>query len=106
MSDLEQSELDDFVMRSGLSARTDATLSTRDSLLDALEAVRMDGFAIDDEENESRIRCLAAPVRDVPGAVIGGVSVSTVTFLVSRDELLGWEKVVRDAASVVSKQLA
>jgi DNA-binding IclR family transcriptional regulator len=35
------------------------------------------GYALDLEENEDRIRCVAAPVRDATNAVIGAISVSS-----------------------------
>jgi hypothetical protein len=37
--------------------------------------------------------------------VIGGVSVSTVTFVVPRDDLLGWFDAIRDTAAVISARL-
>ena len=34
------------------------------------------GHAFDLEENEDRIRCVAAPIRDVTGKIVGAISVS------------------------------
>ncbi|HEY3750901.1 MAG TPA: IclR family transcriptional regulator [Pseudonocardiaceae bacterium] len=94
------------VVAAGLPARTPASLTTEAALLAELARVRASGFAMDDEENEPSIRCLAAPVCDAQGAVIGGVSVSTLTFLVPRDELLGWAAAVITTADEVSTRLA
>jgi DNA-binding IclR family transcriptional regulator len=54
-----------------------------------LARVRDLGYAMDDEENETTIRCLGAPVLDANGYPVGAVSVSTVIFLLPREELLG-----------------
>jgi IclR family transcriptional regulator, acetate operon repressor len=52
--------------------------------------VRERGYAVDDEENEATVRCIGAAVLDRAGRPRGGVSISTVTFAVDRDELLGY----------------
>ena len=35
----------------------------------APDEMRVAGFAIEDEESEAGMRCVAAPVRDIPGKV-------------------------------------
>jgi IclR family acetate operon transcriptional repressor len=94
------------VLAAGLPARTPASLTTGAALRVELRRVAASGFAVDDEENEASIRCLAAPVRDASGVVIGGVSVSTLTFLVPMDDVLGWAAAVIDTADGVSARLA
>jgi DNA-binding IclR family transcriptional regulator len=94
------------VLAAGLPARTPASLITEAALVAELRRVRTSGFAMDDEENESSIRCLAAPVRDAQGVVIGGVSVSTLTFLVPRADVLEWAAAVINTADEVSARLA
>jgi IclR family transcriptional regulator, acetate operon repressor len=106
LSGLDDAALDELLDRVGQPASTPATLVTRGALRAELARVRSVGVAVDDEENESSVRCLAAPVRDARGAVIGGVSVSTLTFLVDRDQLLGWAGQVSEAAELVSARLA
>ncbi len=59
-----------------LERHTDATLVTRDSLRRQLEEVREQGFAVDDEEFDPGVRCIAAPVFDYRGKVIGSIGVS------------------------------
>jgi IclR family acetate operon transcriptional repressor len=92
----------------GLSARelSEVLATTPDTLRAELARVRDGGFAVDDEENEPSIRCLAAPVRDTKGTVIGGVSLSTLTFLVPRERLSEWVPAVIATADAVSARLA
>lgn len=52
--------------------------------LRALERVRDDGFAVDDEETARGMRCLGTAVREVSGQVAGAISVSTVKGAVGR----------------------
>lgn len=105
LAGFDQDELARFADRTGLPAATESTLCTLGSLRAELDLVRERGFAVDDEENERTVRCLAAPVLDASGAVIGGVSVSTVTFLVPRPQLLDWADAVRGTADAVSARL-
>ncbi|HEX4700512.1 MAG TPA: IclR family transcriptional regulator [Pseudonocardiaceae bacterium] len=106
LAGLGEEELAAVVREGGLAARTPASLTTVDALRAELERVRAHGFAVDDEENEASIRCVAAGVRDSRGNVIGGVSVSTLTFLVSRERLLSFADDVIATAELVSARWA
>jgi DNA-binding IclR family transcriptional regulator len=41
-----------------------------------LEQVQRQGYAIDDEESEAGMRCVASPVRDASGQVVGALGVA------------------------------
>ena len=45
--------------------------------LERMRHYRDTGFALDLEENEDRIRCVAAPIRDAANSIIGAVSISS-----------------------------
>ncbi|MGI5461034.1 IclR family transcriptional regulator [Streptomyces sp. CA-249302] len=98
LAGLADEELTALVGRLGLPARTENSLTELAALHADLANVRERGFALDDEENEPGVRCLAVPVRDAKGAVIGAVNVSTITFLETREALLGWADAVRTTA--------
>ena len=61
--------------RLGLPGRTMSTITTPDAFRVELAAVRERGWAVDDEEEEPGVRCLAVPVGPGPRAVLA-VSVS------------------------------
>ena len=63
------------VHRLGLPPRTPRTLTTLEEFTAELAAVRARGWAVDDEEEEPGVRCLAVPVGLGPRAVVA-VSVS------------------------------
>jgi len=56
--------------------KTPQTLTTAEELLSDLEAVRARGYALDDEESEEGLFCIAVPVRNGNGAVYAALSVS------------------------------
>jgi len=68
--------LERFIDIKGLPKFTEKTLVTRMSFLKAMEKVRQDGFALDDEECEIGVKCIAFPIRDFTDKVVAAVSVS------------------------------
>lgn len=64
-----------------LERRTPQTRCTAAELHTELEAVRRRGFAVDDQENEVGVNCLALPVfLASPTVPTGAVSISALTF--------------------------
>ncbi|MES1196957.1 MAG: IclR family transcriptional regulator C-terminal domain-containing protein, partial [Steroidobacter sp.] len=45
--------------------------------LERMRHYKQAGYAFDLEENEDRIRCVAAPIRDAANKIIGSISVSS-----------------------------
>lgn len=62
---------------------TQHTIVDQARLRDDLEDTRRRGFSIDDEEKNSGMRCIAAPVFDLNGEAVAGLSVSGPTSRVS-----------------------
>lgn len=106
LAGLDAPALAELVGRTGLERRTEHTRTTLDALAADLAAVREHGYALDDEENEPNVRCLAAPVHTPDGRTVGAVSVSTVTFVISREEVLALADAVRDTARRVESVMA
>ncbi|ATZ22789.1 IclR family transcriptional regulator [Streptomyces lavendulae] len=102
---LPPEEVRALVASAGLPRRTPRTLTTAAELEAELAAVRARGFAVDDEENEPSIRCAGVAVPGPDGRPLGGVSVTTVTFLVSRQEAEGYAPALRAAAKALAPLL-
>lgn len=69
-----------YAERTGLPARTDATLTDIDALRAVLAEVRRDGYSLDLGENEVGTVCVAAPIRDHTGRVSHGLSISSIAL--------------------------
>ncbi len=63
------------------------------------------GYAFDLEENEDRIRCVAAPIRDVAGAIVGAVSVSSAAQYMDDLRMRGLTFEVKKASEAISAAL-
>ena len=71
-----------------LGARTPATLTTADALAADLAVIRARGWAIDDEENERGIVCVAIPIYlRSPTTPSGAISISALRFRTSLESL-------------------
>ncbi len=51
--------------------------TSEDGWLQRMKGYAAAGYALDLEENEDRIRCVAAPIRDAANKIIGAISVSS-----------------------------
>jgi DNA-binding IclR family transcriptional regulator len=80
-----------------LYRKTERTIVDVNRLHQELALVAERGYAIDDQEFEDGLRCIAAPVRDHTGAVSAAVSVSGPTSRIT-DEVL--DEFVRKVACV------
>lgn len=57
-----------------MPAATEKTITTPDDFLDALEQVRRVGYAVDDNEQEIGVRCLAVSVPNSPTSAAISIS--------------------------------
>lgn len=105
LADLALDDLGRLLAGQDLPRLTHRTIRTRDALVTHLERVRVQGYAIDDEERGIGIRCVAAPMRDSEGRVIAGVSVSGAIFHMTDDVLGEYGLLVREAAAAISERL-
>lgn len=61
--------------RHELTSQTEKTITNRADLFEELEQIRQRGFALDDEENVTGLRCIGAPILH-DDVVLGALSVS------------------------------
>jgi len=89
----------DWVSARGLQQRTEATICDRDKFFEHLRSVAGQGFALDLEECEVGLRCVATPVFDASGHVVAALSASGPAFRLAEDHLLRQVLPVLNAAS-------
>lgn len=58
---------------------TETTILDKKTFFETLEQIQLRGYAIDDEENEAGISCIAVPIFDKNNMPVYAVSVSTLT---------------------------
>ncbi|UUZ83765.1 IclR family transcriptional regulator [Paenibacillus sp. P26] len=85
--------------------QTENTITNGPDFLKELEKVRSEGYAIDNQENEPGVRCVAVPVRNHTGQVIAAVSMSTPVSSFGEDPLEKVLPLLKEAADEISQKL-
>jgi DNA-binding IclR family transcriptional regulator len=106
LSHLNEEELNLLIKEKGLPKRTENTITDRIQLKEHLKAVRTQGYAVDDEENERGIRCVAAPIYNEAGRALAAVSISGPAFRITRKVIQeSLKKEVMETAFKISERL-
>ncbi len=106
LSHLAEEELNGLIKEKGLPKRTENTITDPAQLNEHLKSVQSQGYALDDEENERGIRCIAAPIFNEAGKAVAAISISGPAFRVTKkviQETL--KKEVMETASKISQRL-
>jgi IclR family KDG regulon transcriptional repressor len=106
LADFSDESQDSFLKGRSLSRRTENTMTDLAQLKEHLKQVRKQGYALDDEENERGIRCVAAPIYNETGRAVAAISISGPAFRVTKkvvQETL--RKEVMETALKISQRL-
>jgi IclR family KDG regulon transcriptional repressor len=101
----QPAEIVNAVIENGLRRYTPNTITDPDALRQELASIRAKGYAIDDEEIEEGLRCVAAPIRDHTGLVISAISVAAPVQRMSKKQVQGTIPSVVAAANAISRRL-
>jgi DNA-binding IclR family transcriptional regulator len=105
ISEFSDEELGDLVALHPFVQRTRRTITSLDVLRINLAEVRRLGYALDDEESNPGLRCVAAPIRNDKGEIVAAVSVSGPSFEFSEEALPEIAEAVTHAAREISARL-
>ena len=101
----DEESIDEMLNQTTLTGLTEKTITDRNELKKHLQMIRKRGWALDDEENEPDIRCVAAPVRHITGTVIAAISVSGLATRLNDEVLPEVSEQVMNAAIQLSAKM-
>jgi DNA-binding IclR family transcriptional regulator len=101
----QPAEVIDRVMRERLPARTPQTITDPDALKKVFETIRQRGCAIEDEESEIGMRCIAAPLRNDAGEVVAAIGLAGPVSRLSKKALASFIPHVIETAAAISGRL-
>jgi IclR family transcriptional regulator, pca regulon regulatory protein len=84
---LPAAELQTYLGRTPLLQRTRKTVTAQSRLLQILDGVRRNGYAVGDQELELGLRSIAVPVRDRDGRVVAALNIGTQSARVPLHDL-------------------
>lgn len=76
LSELEECEVQKIIDANGLARFTSETITTKERLMEELKKTRELGYAIDNQEREEGVMCVAMPIRDSSKKITAAISVS------------------------------
>lgn len=88
-----------------LTRLTHRTLVNVDDVVNAVNRVRSDGYALDDEERGIGIRCVAAPIYDRKGKVIAALSIAGPIFHMQDSQVDQILQTLLEEARATSKEM-
>jgi DNA-binding IclR family transcriptional regulator len=101
---LQPDQLKRFIERAGMKASTAKSITEIPALLREIEEVRRTGIAVDDGEFDLEVRCLAVPVADFTGKIVGALGISGPVWRLSRQLLSSRAKIVQTAAARLGRE--
>lgn len=84
---LSDEEINEILPSEDLKKYTSTTITSRAELKKQLVEIAEQGYAIDDEELDEGVRCVAAPIRDYTRRIVGAISVSGPSMRLSNERL-------------------
>jgi len=104
LSALPPEQLERFLERAELKAQTPKSITDPRRLKAEIDEVRRDRIAVDDGEFDAEVRCVAVPVRDFTGQVIGALGISGPVWRLSMQALQSRGKMLQAAADRLSAE--
>jgi IclR family transcriptional regulator, KDG regulon repressor len=95
----------DVDMPTRLEAFTAHTITDLEKLRSHLDEIRRQGYAVDDEEFDLGVRCIAVPVFDFRGKAIGTIGVSGPATRISQTRLPELAAIVVETGKALSARL-
>jgi DNA-binding IclR family transcriptional regulator len=105
LAHLPEDEINLIIRKDGLKPYTANTITRRAELMAELAQIRERGFAIDDQELEIGLKCVAAPVRDQSGGVVGALSIAGSAMRLTRKLVSKCAPLVAQSATEFSMSL-
>ncbi|WP_342615449.1 IclR family transcriptional regulator [Peribacillus frigoritolerans] len=85
--------------------QTESTISGESEFLRELQQVQSQGYAVDNQENEPGVRCIAAPIRNHENKVVAAISLSTLIARIDEAQLDIFIEQLKQAAFQLSEQM-
>src|SRR5580700_4407693 len=104
LASLRPDQLKRFLERVEMKPSTEKSITDRDVLLREITEIKRTGIAFDDGEFNPEVRCVAVPVTDFTGQVIGALGISGPIWRLSNQALHNSAQIVQAAAARLSRE--
>lgn len=105
LAELKQEEINTILEKQPLEALTPNTLTEAESVLKELETIRKNGFAVDNEEVEQGLKCVASAIHDHQGRPAAAISISSSAVKMTSEKMVEAAELLKKATAEISKKL-
>ena len=100
---LSPDQLERFLARAELAPSTPKSITDKDLLKREIDEIRRSGIAFDDGEFNAEVSCVAVPVTDFTGQVVGALGVSGPIWRLTLRAMQSQASTIRAAADQLSR---
>jgi DNA-binding IclR family transcriptional regulator len=93
------------VFKRGVHRYTLNTITDETRFLEELEKIRLQGYAVDQEEWSNGVNCVAVPLYSISGEVLAGISISGPTSTYPLEKILGYVPVLLEYSHRISARM-
>jgi len=104
LAGLSDATIDMLFPRKTLPQRTEHTVATVAELKEQLAVIRRHGFALDNEELELGLRCIAAPIIDHNGSVVAALTIAGAASRLTMTKIDSYVAKVKASAAKISAE--
>jgi len=105
LSELPREKVRAILERKGMKCYTPNTITSVEEFLDHLEQVRQNGYALDLEEHEPLVYCIAVPIRDYSHQIIATLSMTMIIRDFSENIFEQFIPVMLEAGANISRDM-
>lgn len=105
LSTMTDREVENILTTKNLEQLTPKTMTDKNDILRDVKDIRDRGYAIDDEENELGMKCVAAPIFDYRGVSIGAISATGIVDVMTADKIKATIPLVIETAHKISEAM-
>ena len=106
LAHLDKDELASALDRQSFHSYMPATITTATALRRELAEIVRAGHGFDREEHEPTIICIAVPILSTRGTLLGGLSVTSTTYVTDLDRLETYAPRLKSAAAAIAQEAA
>lgn len=105
MAHIKEEKVKDILKEKGMEAKTKNTITELAQFLKHLNQVRKQGYAVDDEEQEEDIRCIAGPIFNHRGEIVAAFSISAPITRMTEERMDVLAELVVEYSNKMSRSL-
>lgn len=105
LANMLEEDVREVIKNKELKKFTPKTITSEDKLFEELKKIKSNGYALDNEEIQIGLRCVASPIKDYSGKVVAAISASGLTSQFSNERLPFLVETVINASEDISSQL-